>query len=158
VSKMAAASRTVLIAVDASEHSRQAFEWYLHNVFRPDDLIIVCHVPEQPHLSMFSLKDGLNIPVEEWQKAIQGQLENIRKLEQDYEGDLIAKKIQYKMKVEQHKNPGEGIISVAEGDHAGLIVMGTRGLDPIRRTLLGSVSDYVVRHSKVPVLVCPKKH
>ena len=61
------------------------------------------------------------------------------------------------MRVEQHKNPGEGIMSVAESDGAALIVMGTRGLDPIRRTLLGSVSDYVVRHSRVPVLVCPNK-
>jgi len=155
---MAATSRTVLVAADASDHSRQAFEWYLHNVFRPDDLIVVCHVAEQPHLSMFSIKDGLSIPVEEWQKAIQEQLEKIKKLELDFEGDLIARKVQHKMRVEQHKNPGEGLISVAEEEKADIVVMGTRGLDPIRRTLLGSVSDYVVRHSKVPVLVCPKKH
>ena len=44
-------------------------------------------------VTYYLITDGLNIPVEEWQKAIQGQLENIRKLEQDYEGDLIAKKV-----------------------------------------------------------------
>ena len=46
-------------------------------------------------------------------------------------------------------------MEIAENEHANLVVMGTRGLDVIRRTLIGSVSDYVVRHSKVPVLICP---
>jgi len=30
------------------------------------------------------------------------------------------------------------------------------GLSAIRRTFLGSVSDYVIHHSKVPVLICPR--
>ena len=59
---------------------------------------------------------------------------------------------------ESQKSPGEGIISVAEAENADLIVMGTRGLDVVRRTLLGSVSDYVVRHAHVPVLICPGPH
>ncbi len=32
--------------------------------------------------------------------------------------------------------------------------MGTRGMGTIRRTLLGSVSDYVVHHAHCPVTVC----
>src|SRR5215216_7691768 len=35
----------------------------------------------------------------------------------------------------------------------GLIVMGSRGLGPIKRRLMGSVSESVVRHSQCPVLV-----
>ena len=34
-----------------------------------------------------------------------------------------------------------------------MIVMGTRGLGTIRRTLMGSVSDYVVHHARIPVIV-----
>ena len=37
--------------------------------------------------------DGLGLPVEEWQKAIQDQLEKFSKLESDYEGTLIARKV-----------------------------------------------------------------
>ena len=65
--------------------------------------------------------------------------------------------LKYKTRFETAKDPGHGIIVVAENEGANLIVMGTRGLDVVRRTLLGSVSDYVVRHSKVPVLVCPMR-
>ena len=63
--------------------------------------------------------------------------------------------LKYKTRFETAKDPGHGIITIADAENAKLIVMGTRGLDRIRRTLLGSVSDYVVRHSKVPILVCP---
>ena len=35
----------------------------------------------------------------------------------------------------------------------GLIVMGSRGLGPIKRRLMGSVSESVVRHANCPVLV-----
>ena len=50
--------------------------------------------------------------------------------------------------------PGEIICKYAEEENAALIVTGTRGLGKVRRTLLGSVSDYVIHHSKVPILVC----
>ncbi len=63
--------------------------------------------------------------------------------------------IQYKLHSEASKTPGQGIIAASEAQGAKLVVIGTRGLDRLRRTLLGSVSDYVVRHSKVPVLICP---
>lgn len=33
------------------------------------------------------------------------------------------------------------------------VVTGTRGQGKIRRTILGSVSDYIVHHSPVPVVV-----
>jgi nucleotide-binding universal stress UspA family protein len=36
---------------------------------------------------------------------------------------------------------------------AGLIVMGSRGLGGVRRALMGSVSDSVVRHAHGSVLV-----
>ena len=45
------------------------------------------------------------------------------------------------------------IADLAEDIGAGLIVMGNRGLGRIRRALMGSVSDSVVRHAHCPVLV-----
>jgi nucleotide-binding universal stress UspA family protein len=45
------------------------------------------------------------------------------------------------------------IVVVAEEIDAGLIVMGSRGQGGIRRALLGSVSESVVKHAHCPVLV-----
>ena len=45
------------------------------------------------------------------------------------------------------------IVALAEDLGVGLIVMGSSGLGRIRRALMGSVSDAVVRHAHCPVLV-----
>jgi len=55
----------------------------------------------------------------------------------------------------EHTNekPGVGIVKMAEKLEVNLIVIGTRGMGALRRTLLGSVSDYVLHHAKVPVTI-----
>jgi len=45
------------------------------------------------------------------------------------------------------------IVALAEELGADMIVMGSRGLGGVRRALMGSVSDSVVRHAHCPVLV-----
>jgi len=49
--------------------------------------------------------------------------------------------------------PDAEIVGLAGRLGAGLIVVGSRGLGPLRRTLIGSVSDSVVRHAHCPVMV-----
>ena len=49
--------------------------------------------------------------------------------------------------------PAEAIVDLGEEIDADLIVVGSRGLGPLRRLVMGSVSDAVVRHAHHPVLV-----
>jgi nucleotide-binding universal stress UspA family protein len=49
--------------------------------------------------------------------------------------------------------PDDQIVRVSEESGAGLIVMGSRGRGGVRRALMGSVSDSVVRHAHCPVLI-----
>ena len=49
--------------------------------------------------------------------------------------------------------PDQEIVALADELGAGLIVMGGRGLGGMKRALMGSVSDSVVRHAHCPVLV-----
>jgi nucleotide-binding universal stress UspA family protein len=47
----------------------------------------------------------------------------------------------------------EEIVDLAQSLDAGLIVMGSRGRGRLRRALMGSVSDSVVRHAPCPVTI-----
>jgi nucleotide-binding universal stress UspA family protein len=47
----------------------------------------------------------------------------------------------------------EEIVDLAQSLDVGLIVMGSRGRGRIRRALMGSVSDSVVRHAHSPVTI-----
>jgi nucleotide-binding universal stress UspA family protein len=49
--------------------------------------------------------------------------------------------------------PGAEIVDLAEKLVAGLVVVGSRGLGGIRRALMGSVSEAVVKHAHCPVMV-----
>ena len=73
--------------------------------------------------------------------------EQSAKIEQ--EGGTVAEK--HLRIAERYR--AQQIVKVAEDIGAGLIVMGSRGLGGVRRALMGSVSDSVVRHAHCPVLV-----
>ena len=47
----------------------------------------------------------------------------------------------------------EEIVELAQSIDAGMIVMGSRGQGGLRRALVGSVSESVVRHAHCPVMI-----
>ena len=53
--------------------------------------------------------------------------------------------------------PGRIIVEVANKEKVNTIVMGTRGLGAVSRTLLGSVSDYVLHHAHCTVVICKER-
>lgn len=72
--------------------------------------------------------------------------EEVRKIEEG--GGTVAR---VHLRMDDRRD--EAIVRVAEEIGAGLIVMGSRGLGGLRRALMGSVSDSVVRHAHCPVLI-----
>lgn len=51
--------------------------------------------------------------------------------------------------------PGPTILEFCDDESVDLVVMGTHGRSGIERALLGSVTEYVVRHGNVPVFCVP---
>ncbi|MFC7166861.1 universal stress protein [Halospeciosus flavus] len=49
-------------------------------------------------------------------------------------------------------NPHDDILNYAEEQGLDLIVIGTHGRTGVKRALLGSVTEDIVRHSEIPVL------
>ncbi len=50
-------------------------------------------------------------------------------------------------------SPGSELVRYARDRHVDLIVLGTHGRTGLRRAVLGSVAEHVVRHAHCPVLV-----
>jgi nucleotide-binding universal stress UspA family protein len=49
--------------------------------------------------------------------------------------------------------PGPAIVEAAAAEDADLVVVGSHGRSLVGRFLIGSVSDYVIRHAAAPVLI-----
>jgi nucleotide-binding universal stress UspA family protein len=50
-------------------------------------------------------------------------------------------------------DPGDAIVAAADSETTDIIVVGSHGRSGVSRFLIGSVSDYVVRHAHCPVMV-----
>lgn len=137
--------RVVVLAVDESQYAEKALEFYIKNAMKEGDYLVCAHCPELYDLSMAS-----PAVVEQLLKDLS---KKVKELEAKYETKLKGVNLRGKFRTGQGK-PGEVICKIADEEKASLIVVGTRGLGTIRRTLLGSVSDYIIHHAHVPVLVC----
>ncbi|CAH1780792.1 unnamed protein product [Owenia fusiformis] len=149
-------NKKVLIAVDASEQAEFAFNWYFEHIHGENNEVVLVHCPETPSLPALSLTQPLQLPAAEWQEALEQQVKDVKKLQEAYEQRFEQMKVKHSVKIMPHQgSPGAAIIKMAEDEEVGMIVMGSRGHGKIRRTILGSVSDYVLHHAHVPVIVCP---
>ncbi|CAG5135437.1 unnamed protein product [Candidula unifasciata] len=120
--------RVDVIAVDGSPQAHYAFNWYLDNLYREGDTVVIVHVAE------YNIHIGLL-------------------LTDEYMHILRNKHIPAHLLVLQGDKPGEEIRKAAVKENASLIILGTRGLGKMKRTLIGSVSEYVLHHSTCPVTV-----
>lgn len=143
--------RIIAIGVDPSEYSEKAFDWFITNIYHEGDRLILIHShelhpPVMPHM----------ILTDEWTTKIAEHENIIKNLEERYEEKCKALNLSAKIIV-QSGPPGEKICEVAKKEAATFIVIGSRGTGTIRRTILGSVSDYVIHHAHMPVVVIPKQ-
>ncbi|KAH3880611.1 universal stress protein YxiE-like isoform X1 [Dreissena polymorpha] len=143
----------VLIAMDGSRYSDYAFEWYLKNMHKPTHHVTLFHAVEFHALTSMPMGFGsaelINRMIDEENATSEEYLKKLTAMMKDH---------QLHGKVKQTTGPPRTeIIRVAEEDKADVIICGTRGMGTVRRTLLGSVSDHVMHHSHVPVLVCRHK-
>ncbi|CAG2233905.1 unnamed protein product [Mytilus edulis] len=152
---MAESSRKrVVLAMDGSKESDNALDFYMKNIHKDTDEVILVHCVEHGPHSMGSIWMPLDPQV--IARAIQ---------DEEKKGTEICTKL--KTLLPMYKSggsitvttvvggePGPTIIQKAEECGASVIVVGSRGLGTVRRTILGSVSDYILHHADVPVLVC----
>ena len=61
--------------------------------------------------------------------------------------------ISFKAKILVGSDPAYDIVKFSQKTRPNMIVMGARGMSTLKKIFIGSVSDYVLQKSKVPVLV-----
>ena len=64
-----------------------------------------------------------------------------------------VEQINARVKTIYYAKPGEALAEAAAKENTCLIVMGARGTSTTRRTIIGSVTDYVLKHAHCPVTV-----
>lgn len=143
--------KLVLIAIDASDKSEAAFNFYMDHLHKEGDKLLLIHSAEPPYVSS---QQAMYMTGELWEQMLNAEKEKVKDLEQKYAEKMKAKGVSGKIKAVFSGRPGEIIVDVANEEKVSMIVMGTRGLGTVRRTILGSVSDYVVHHASCPVVVC----
>lgn len=66
---------------------------------------------------------------------------------------LRARGLTVHVHVEEHESPGRAIAAIADKLNADVIALATHGYGGLKRALLGSVADKVLRSSPLPILV-----
>lgn len=133
--------KNILVPYDGSDHARKALE---HAI----DLAKCSKECKMYVATVFSktkaLKHAQGTDVEELKASAKEELEKaIKEIPQNIEKEAIF--------IEGEPRPE--LLTISEDKNCDLIVMGSRGLGPIEGILMGSVSSYLVSHSKAQVYI-----
>lgn len=151
-------AKTVVIAMDGSEQALHALQWYAEHAHRPSDKVVMVYCVEMSDVLSSSqwlqAPHNYNPDHDAYKTLLEHEIKKVQARLEEFAAHMQKLNINGIVKSTHASKPGEGILNVAHDMKAGLVITGSRGLGKIRRTLLGSVSDYLVHHSHVPVLVC----
>ncbi|XP_052791455.1 uncharacterized protein LOC128228161 [Mya arenaria] len=146
-------TRRVVVAIDDSVYSNLTMNWYAKNVWRPGDEVLLAWNVE-PHPATFGTVNLMTGDPDVISKILSEQSVHIEQTIEKFQQKLIDAKVEGRVIQLHEAKAGPAIVHAAESENAGMIVCGSRGLSTLRRTFMGSVSDYILHHAHVPVLVC----
>ncbi|HMB50813.1 MAG TPA: universal stress protein [Natronoarchaeum rubrum] len=131
----------ILVAVDGSEPANAAFDHALDVAADCDAEVRALYVADTNRDSVTTVGTNVRDALEaEGEDVIEGARERAAVRDVDFEGEVVQ------------GEPGESILEAADVRDADLVAMGTSGKGGIRRFLLCSVAEHVVRRAEVPVL------
>ena len=119
--------------------------------------VILLTVIEEPELLVVQYDSQQAIEKEVKQR--ENQLNEMKKRAEDYltvaAQELQKENIMVKIEIIQssvHHGAADAILDYAQNNEVDLIIMSTHGRSGISRWAFGSVTDKVIRHSRIPVL------
>ncbi|HET7269784.1 MAG TPA: universal stress protein [Rubrobacter sp.] len=138
----------VLLATDGSEEATLAASTASGLATRTgSELHVLTIGPEYPYFELPDAPARFEEVVEAQRREAKEILDDqVRKIEDS--GGTVEE-----AHLEMGVLPGRTIVHLGERLGAGLIIVGSRGLGPMKRAVMGSVSSSVVHHAHCPVLV-----
>jgi len=157
---MSRPDRTIGVALDYSASSKYALKWAVDNLLRENDQLTVLIVhkefdTEDSQYILFGKYGSQLIPLAEEEEPGTQRRYNLKQDEevQSYLKEAVtAKKATVVFKV-YWGDPKENICKSVNDVPLDFLVMGCRGLSALKRTFMGSVSNYVSNSVPCPVTI-----
>jgi nucleotide-binding universal stress UspA family protein len=125
----------IVIGLDGSGGASRALDWALDLAEATAATVVAVHAPILGANN--AMMEAASQSLEQWCAPIR------------------ARAVPYEMRIEPG-DPRTALEQVADETGASLLVVGTRGLGPVRGLLLGSVAGYIARYSKGPIAIVPR--
>jgi nucleotide-binding universal stress UspA family protein len=137
--------KTILTAVDGSEVGTKSLQAAIEEAKIRKAGLHAIYVVETGGFSSIPTDSTMEIIYSRMESEGQRALKDGAKLAEEHGIELTTKTSQ--------GHAGEEILKYADEIGADLIVMGSHGKSEVERLLLGSVTDYVIKHSNVSTMV-----
>lgn len=143
----------VMLTTDFSDDAARAFDLALRLARRDDATLTLVHVVEAiravPHAAPFAAPlpmPGLDVLVKDANERLRLDVERLR---------VAAPHLKIESTALVAGEVGPALAEEATARGCDLIVLSTHGRSGLRRLVLGSVAEAVIRHAHVPVLAVP---
>jgi nucleotide-binding universal stress UspA family protein len=142
----------VLLATDGSERSHHAAQQALRLFGADHDWVVATAIAIEPWIGIADA-GGIEGPLYTPEEMEQARVESQAAAEAILTEAVGALGLTGADQRVEKGDPGDAICRLAEEIRPDVVVVGSHGRGIVRRALLGSVSDYIVRHAPCPVLV-----
>jgi nucleotide-binding universal stress UspA family protein len=149
----------IMVCLDGSELAEQILPFAIEQSSHFNSQVILCRIIPSPSLTGIGIPGFPAMPIETTsgaKQAAKNEMESISYLkglanriltEHGLKSDCVA----------IFGNPGESIVKYATENKVDLIAIATHGRSGLYRTMIGSVADYVIRQSGIPILLIRPK-
>merc|ERR1712179_327118 len=141
--------KVIALAIDATEYAEHAFDWYIKYLHHAENALLAIHVPDFDIAKAQKEMAKGGAMKEETEKLYS----RITELEEKFQQKMTKHGVLGKVLSVPSKQPGHAILDTIKEEKCFAIVMGTRGGSALKKALTGSVSDHVVKHADIPVIL-----
>jgi len=139
--------KCIIVGVDGSKYAEAALDTAIELAKLGDSSLGIIYIYGTPE----TLGRSLPLKVPEASKAVSSVMEPLLKKYEEKAKSAGVKDVKAKI-VPAWGGEAVGLINYSDKHNCKLLVIGTRGLTGLKRTLLGSVAEFVLKNSECDVL------